>query len=198
MKFCTISLNLSRETELEKLQSQPLSALTPMDAFVQSMRLHHLLYPIAMLSYLEDMVEAVNTLPGTRSLKEGLRSEDRFPQSFSELQMAYAFAHAGFPIVLSPPVGAGRLDLQATVEGVPILIEVITPDMFKPLRYSTKAVMVPNRAAIKSMMNSRNILLNCRRIRPHQLLLQLTLDDQRSITSSWQTIYTALHNSLSG
>jgi hypothetical protein len=149
---------LSREAELEKLQSEPSLELTPMDAFVQSMRLHHLLHPLAMLCYLEDMVEAIKILPGTRSLKEGLRSEDRFPQSFSELQIAYAFAHAGFTIVLGPPAGAGKLDLQATIEGTPILIEVITPDMIKSLKYSTKAVMIPNRARAKIYDEFKNHL----------------------------------------
>jgi hypothetical protein len=137
---------LSREAELEKPQSEPRSELTPIDAFAQWMRISHLLHPRARLSYLEDMVGVVKNLPGTRSLKEGLRSEDRFSQTFSELQMAYAFSRAQFPIVLGPPAGAGKLDLQVTIEGTPILMEVITPEMFRPLKYSTKAVAIPNRA----------------------------------------------------
>jgi hypothetical protein len=96
---------LSREVELEKLQSELSSGLTPMDAFVQSMRLHNLLHPRAMLCLLEDMVRSVQDLQGTRNLKQGMRSENRFSETFSELQMAYAFSRARFAIVLEPGLG---------------------------------------------------------------------------------------------
>jgi hypothetical protein len=137
---------LPHETEVKKLQTEPPSVPTSIDALARWMRISNLLHPRAMLSYLEDMVDAIKKLPGTRSLKEGLRSEDRFSQTFSELQMGYAFAQAAFPIVLGPSAGAGKLDLQVTIEGTPILMEVITPEMFRPLKYSAKAVAIPNRA----------------------------------------------------
>jgi hypothetical protein len=140
---------LSREAELEELRSQPPQKLEPLAALLRSLWFRELLRPRAMLTYLDEMAARIKELPGTRNLKEGLRSDDRFSETFSELQTAHAFAEAGHPIVLGPPAGAGKLDLQVTLDSVPVLMEVITPDLFRALKYSGRAIGVPNRARDK-------------------------------------------------
>jgi len=60
--------------------------------------------------------------------------------------MAYSFAKVGYPIIVEPPVGAKKLDLEGKLKGKPVLFEVIKPNLFRKLRYSAGAIGIPNRA----------------------------------------------------
>jgi hypothetical protein len=140
---------LSREAELEKAWSEPLDQIDPFKAFLRSLWIQDLLRPRAMLTYLEEMTASVKEMQGNHDLKSGLRSDEQFFQTFSELQIAYAFARRSYPLVIGPSIGTKKLDLEVTLDGSRILFEVINPDMFRPLKYATRAVGVPNRARDK-------------------------------------------------
>jgi hypothetical protein len=137
---------LSREDELKKVRSEPLSKLEPFQAFLRLLWIQDRLRPRAMLTYLEEMAASVSKLPGNHDLKRGLRLDDQFFETFSELQIAHAFARQGYALVIEPEVGTKKLDLEATVNGSHILFEVISPNMFRTLRYTSRAIGVPNRA----------------------------------------------------
>ena len=149
---------LSRESELEKIRSEPLDQLDPFKAFLRSLWVQDRLRPRAMLTYLEEMATSVKNLPGNHDLKNGLRLDDQFFQTFSELQITRAFAKRGYPLVIGPPVGTKKLDLEVTIDGSRILIEVISPDMFRTLKYASRAVGVPNRARDKIYDEFKNHL----------------------------------------
>lgn len=83
---------LSREADLEKLRSQPPQQLEPFGAFLRSLRVRDLLWPRAMLTYLDEMAASVKDLRNNGNLKNDLRLDDKFYAAFSELQMAHAFA----------------------------------------------------------------------------------------------------------
>jgi hypothetical protein len=102
-----------------------------------------------MLTYLEEMSASAKNLPGNHDLKNGLRSDDQFFQTFSELQITHAFASRTYPVVIGPAVGTKKLDLEVTIDGSRILFEVISPDMFRTLKYASRAIGVPNRARDK-------------------------------------------------
>jgi hypothetical protein len=140
---------LSRESDLEKVRSEPLDQLDPFKAFLRSLWVQDRLRPRAMLTYLEEMATSVKSLPGNHDLKSGLRSDDQFFQTFSELQITHAFARRAYPLVIGPTVGTKKLDLEVAIDSSKILFEVISPDMFRTLKYASRAVGVPNRARDK-------------------------------------------------
>jgi len=137
---------LSRESDLEKLESTAPQDMKPQEVFLRSLRRRDLLWPRAMLDYLNEMVEVIKGLRNTGSLKDGLRADEQFDETFSELQITYSFAKAGYPIEIEPAVGAKKLDLEAALEDKPVLFEVIKPNLFRKLRYSASAIFIPNRA----------------------------------------------------
>ena len=149
---------LSQEAELEKARSEPVNQMEPFKAFLRSLWIQDRLRPRAMLTYLEEMSASVKDMPGNHDLKSGLRSDDQFFETFSELQIAYAFARPSYPLIIGPAVGTKKLDLEVTLDGSRILFEVISPDMFRTLKYATRAVGVPNRARDKIYDEFKNHL----------------------------------------
>lgn len=143
---------------MDKAKSEPPNQLDPFKAFLRSLWIQDRLRPRTMLTYLEEMATSVKDMPGNHDVKNGVRSDDQFFQTFSELQILHAFARRGYPLVIEPAIGAKKLDLEVTVDGSNILFEVISPDMFRTLKYATRAVGVPNRARDKIYDEFKNHL----------------------------------------
>jgi len=137
---------LSREAELEKVRSEPLSKLEPFQVFLRLLWIQDRLRPRVMLTYLEEMTMSVKDLPNNGALKNDLRLDDKFYAAFSELQMAHAFAKRKHLLRLAPTVGTKSLDLEVTLDSGPVLFEVINPMLFRQLKYAAGAMFIPNRA----------------------------------------------------
>jgi hypothetical protein len=137
---------VSQDWKMKKYVARQPKNQTPLQAFLRSLRIRDALRPQAFLSYLDEMAATVQGMPNTRSLKQGLRSEDHFQETMSELQLIHVFARAGHQIAIKPPVGTKNLDLEAVVDGTAVLFEVVNPELFRKLKYSSSAQFIPNRA----------------------------------------------------
>lgn len=115
--------------------------------YLRSLRLTDMLRPIAFLQYLEEMLQSiVSKTAKLRELRAGLKNEDQFWETISEIEVISSFIR-DYDVEIAPSLNNKKLDLRVEFEGKDVLIEVISPNMFKPLRYlSGKAIGIRNRA----------------------------------------------------
>jgi len=106
-----------------------------------------MLRPIAFLEYLEEMLKAITSKSSKlKDLRNGLRNEDRFWATISEIEVISAFIEH-YETEIAPSLEKKKLDVEVGFDGEKVLIEVIFPEMFKPAQYLTgKALGIPNRA----------------------------------------------------
>jgi hypothetical protein len=142
---------LSREPpskeRLEK-EVQELSARSDVwERYVKSLRIREMLLPFAFSGYLEDMLGIiVSKTNELRDLKANLRNEDQFWETVSEIEVVSSFIR-DYSVEIAPKLDGKRLDAKIQVNGNNLFVEVINPEMFKPLRYlSGKAFDLENRA----------------------------------------------------
>ena len=106
--------------------------------------------------YSKSFLEHLNTMliqfdpkeQGIRHIRNGLRNEDQFWQTISELEIATPFK-SKYPTIMQPKVDGVTLDAQIILNNTAILIEVISPETYKPLQYVSGFVVLKNRAKRK-------------------------------------------------
>jgi len=106
----------------------------------------------ALLAHLEKEIGEIKASAGLRNTKASLRQEEHFWKSFSEIDVASRLATSGYQVAISPSlevqqgseVKIKRPDLRMIYNDDEVYIEVISPDMFPPLRYF-HAAGIPNR-----------------------------------------------------
>ena len=106
-----------------------------------------MLRPIAFLEYLEEMLKAItNKSSKLKDLRNGLKNEDQFWATISEIEVISAFIEH-YETEIAPSLEKKKLDVEVDFDGEKVLIEVIYPRMFKPAQYLTgKTLGIPNRA----------------------------------------------------
>jgi dihydroxyacetone kinase DhaKLM complex PTS-EIIA-like component DhaM len=105
----------------------------------------------ALLTHLENEICSIKGSPSLRSIKAGLREEQQFWKVFSEID-ALSRLSQQFTLRIGPPleiqeddeIRIKHPDFSLTLDGNDIYIEVISPEMFPPLRYFHNAG-IPNR-----------------------------------------------------
>lgn len=103
----------------------------------------------AFLEYLENLISIVSQNNKSRELKSVLRNEDQFWETISELEVISSFMK-NYHVEIAPKFNGKKLDAKVEINARNLLIEVINPNMFKPLRYlSGKALSVKNIARDK-------------------------------------------------
>lgn len=109
-----------------------------------------LLRPVAFLNHLEEMLKiVVSKSKKLKDLRDGLGNEDQFWQTVSEIEIIASFMKE-YPVEIAPEIDTKKLDAMINIDGRELLIEVINPEMFKPLRYLTgKTMGIENRARDK-------------------------------------------------
>jgi hypothetical protein len=141
-------------------------------------------YPYAILRHIEEMLVLIKghrQIP--KHIERGFKNEEQFWQTLSELEVAYLFAkRCNFEF--QPEVGGKRLDLRLLINGNELLFEVITPQMYKPLRYVSRFVGLKNRVKgkitekIESQIRSIVNVISCPLILVIDMSLsELTYDD---------------------
>jgi hypothetical protein len=114
-------------------------------SFIRSI-LHH----EAFLRHFNGLLKRISPLEkGARNLKSSLRNEKEFWQTVSEVEMIGTLRRRYREVKIEPEVNGKHLDLKVWLGHKEILFEVINPDRFKPLRFLTNAVLIPNRARDK-------------------------------------------------
>lgn len=106
----------------------------------------------AFLMHLENGINSIKGKPSLKTVKASLRREEHFWKVISEVDVMSRLIGGPFQVKISPSleVQAGETvklkhpDLGVTFEGSEIYIEVISPDMFAPLRYF-RGASIPNR-----------------------------------------------------
>ncbi|MEM3490001.1 MAG: hypothetical protein QXO75_10170 [Nitrososphaerota archaeon] len=107
------------------------------------------LYAELFLSHLNYMLGLLKPdEQGTRHIRDGLKNEEQFWQTISELEIATSFK-TKYPTTIEPKIGNKRLDVHVKLDDKDILFEVINPEMYKPLRYLSGVVNIKNRAKEK-------------------------------------------------
>ncbi len=113
-------------------------------------RIRLLLGPAAHLSHLDGMLRHIKMdEKGNGELRDGLKNEDQFWQTVSEIEVAGALRSKGIVVELKPAVGRGQLDVMARFNSVEVLVEVINPEMWRTLRLVSGGASVPNRVSGK-------------------------------------------------
>lgn len=107
------------------------------------------LYSAAFLSHLNHRLGLLKlNEQGTKHIRDGLKNEEQFWQTISELEIATSF-NTKYPTTIEPKIGNKCLDVHVKLDGTNILFEVINPEMYKPLRYLSGVINVKNRAKKK-------------------------------------------------
>jgi hypothetical protein len=109
----------------------------------------------ALLSHLDQELKVIGDQPNIGQIKDALRNEEQFWKVFSEIDVIARLGQS-FKVEISPKIAVaedGRTrvkhpDLEVTVNSFQFFIEVISPEMFKPLRYFRSAA-IPNRLRSK-------------------------------------------------
>jgi len=113
--------------------------------YVLSLKIRAMITPSAYLSYLNGMLRLIaSKCQKLKDLKDGLRNGRQFLDTFSELEAISAFVQ-NYTVEISPKLEGKKLDLRIGLDP-DIYVEVISPDMFKPLKYlDGKAMAIRNR-----------------------------------------------------
>lgn len=109
----------------------------------------------AILSHLEKELEIIKDMRDLRQIKAALRKEEHFWKVFSEIDVIARLAKV-FPIRISPGLIVKEAkktrvkhpDLEITIDDTQVFAEVISPEMFAPLKYFRTAG-IPNRLRSK-------------------------------------------------
>jgi hypothetical protein len=114
---------------------------------IMVLRIRNKKSPQALVDYLDGILNQVaSKTKKLKDLQNGLRNPDQFWETISEIEVISAFIGT-HQVEIAPRVRDKKLDLSIDLGGEKILIEVINPDMFKPLKYMTeKAFGLENRA----------------------------------------------------
>lgn len=114
--------------------------------YVLSLKIRAMITPSAYLSYLNEMLGLIaSKCQKPKDLKNGLKSCRQFSDTFSELEAISSFVQ-DYVVEIGPELNGKKLDLKIRLNP-DIYVEVINPDMFKPLKYlSGKAMGIRNRA----------------------------------------------------
>lgn len=109
----------------------------------------------SLLSHLEKEIGEIKISPSLKNMREALRQEEQFWKVFSEIDVRSRLAQ-DFCLEIAPPLEIQdgdktkikHPDFGMKFEGNEVYIEVISPDMFPPLRYFHNAG-IPNRVRNK-------------------------------------------------
>lgn len=117
---------------------------------LRSLKIKNMISPLAFLEYLEEMLWLiVSKSKKLKDLRAGLRNEDQFWETISEVEVVSSFIR-DYTVEIAPELNGKKLDVKVELNEVCLLVEVISPNMFKPLRYLTgKAIGIKNRARDK-------------------------------------------------
>lgn len=115
--------------------------------YLKSLRIRDMVRPTVFLEYLDEMLYSiVSKTAKLRELRAGLKNEDQFWETISEIEVISSFIK-DYNVEIAPKLNNKKLDLKVEFDGEDALIEVISPNMFKPLRYlSGRAIGIRNRA----------------------------------------------------
>lgn len=114
------------------------------------LRIKDMSWPLTFLKNLEEELQViVSKTKKLRNLKDGLVNEDQFWETVSEIEVIYSFLN-NYDVEIAPELDGKKLDVKVKLNAENLLIEVINPNRFKPLRYLTgKAIGIKNRARDK-------------------------------------------------
>lgn len=114
--------------------------------YLLSLKIRQIVTPMAYLSYLDEMIKIiVSKSQKLKNLKDGIRNTSMFFDTFSEIEAIYSFIQ-DYAVEIGPELKGKKLDLKIGLNP-DIFVEVISPDMFKPLKYlDGKTMGIRNRA----------------------------------------------------
>lgn len=114
---------------------------------VMGMQIINMISPKAFVEYLDGLLNKLASKANKlKDIKNGLRNQDQFWETVSEVEVICSFIN-DYKVVIAPKIEDKKLDLSVEMNGEELLIEVINPEMFKPLKYMTgKAIGIGNRA----------------------------------------------------
>lgn len=140
--------------------------------------------PIAFLRDLEDMLRVIiGNSTKLRKLKQGLKSEDSFWPTISEIEVISPLMRIG-RVDLSPKINGKELDAKCEINGYELLIEITTPDLSKRLKDSDgNGIWIKNRARDKIYDEYKRHL----KAVSHKLTVPvlIVIDISRSEIASW-------------
>jgi hypothetical protein len=95
----------------------------------------------SLLVHLEDSIAKISASPSLKNMKDALRQEEQFWKVFSEIDVRSRLADH-FNLAIGPPlqiveddkIRVKHPDFGLTFDGKEIFLEVISPEMFPPLR----------------------------------------------------------------
>lgn len=140
---------LSAELDEAKLEKTINAFKTETDAFKRYMlylKIRSMITPMAFLDYLEAMLKVILSKSAkVKALRDGIKNRRQFLDTVSEIETISSFID-NYPVDIGPELNGKKLDLK--IGFIPeIYVEVISPDMFKPLKYlNGKALNIKNRA----------------------------------------------------
>jgi hypothetical protein len=113
--------------------------------YMLSLKIRNIVTPTAYLGYLDEMIKITATKSQKlKDLRDGLRNSRMFFDIFSELEAISSFIQ-DYAVEIGPELDGKKLDLRIGLNP-DIYVEVISPDMFKPLKYlNGKAMGIRNR-----------------------------------------------------
>ena len=130
----------------------------------------------ALLIHIENAIDSIKERPSLKTVKASLRREEHFWKALSEIDVMSRLIRGPFQIERSPSleIQEGKVvklkhpDFHVTFEDTEAYIEVISPDMFGPLRYFHVAG-IPNRVRgkiteeiknhFKGMKNPKDVII---------------------------------------
>lgn len=118
--------------------------------YLRSLRIENILRSSALLEYWEEMLcLIVSKSKKLKDLKDGLRNEDQFWETISEVEVISSFFE-DYIVEIAPKLNEKKLDVKVELNEISLLVEVINPKRFKPLQYLTgKTIGIKNRARDK-------------------------------------------------
>jgi len=132
--------------KLRRLYTSYENERDPLRKAIVAVLISNQFHPGAFLSRIDTALGLFNRKEqGMRRIVNGLKNEDEFSQTVSELDIA-AQLRKRHSVVLQYKVGSIPVDIKATINGREYLIEVYCPDTELRLKYVRTPIVIPNRA----------------------------------------------------
>jgi ribosomal protein L20A (L18A) len=152
----SLSRNIQRG-EIEGFVKKFRATEDPMEKWGYSILIRRLLYPSAFLNHLDTCLSVIKrNEKGSRGLREGLKNEDKFSATISEIETIYLLRerYGISNVEIEPEIKVNEsgkikskyLDCKVETAELNFLVEVVNPNLMEKLKYSSKAICIKNRA----------------------------------------------------
>ncbi len=139
-----LECGLPSRKRFDELVNSIKKAQTDRDISGDVLRLKSLMSTFLFLCKLDQSIKALKDAGFSTRYSKKLKNEPQFDATLSEIDFVAPFL-SSYEVEIEPKVDSKKLDVKIEIDTQSVYVEIISPDMFKPLEKLRGARGIPNR-----------------------------------------------------